>query len=99
VILSGDRRLLLPCALTFLLLYFGMIPAEEEFLSQKFQDQYEVYCRNVPRLIPRISGWPDAAKTTLDWGAVRGEWRLSLILAVIWGLIRVRAACIAHKSL
>jgi protein-S-isoprenylcysteine O-methyltransferase Ste14 len=38
VILSGDRRLLLLCALTFLALYFGMIPAEEEFLSQKFQD-------------------------------------------------------------
>ena len=99
VILTGDRRLLLPCALTFLALYFGIIPAEEEFLSQKFQDQYEVYCRNVPRLIPRITGWPDAVKTPLDWGAVRGEWRLSLILAGIWGLIRVRAAWIAHKSL
>jgi protein-S-isoprenylcysteine O-methyltransferase Ste14 len=99
VILSGDRRLLFPCALTFLALYFGMIPAEEEFLSQKFQDQYEVYCRNVPRLIPRITGWPGAAKTQFDWGAGCGEWQLSLILAGIWGLIRIRAACIAHKSL
>jgi protein-S-isoprenylcysteine O-methyltransferase Ste14 len=99
VILSGDRRLLLPCALTFLVLYFGMIPAEEEFLSQKFQDQYEVYCRNVPRLIPRITGWPEAVKTPFNWRAVCGEWQLSLILAGIWGLLRVRAACIAHKSL
>jgi len=99
VLLSGDRRLLLPCALTFLLLYFGMIPAEEEFLSQKFQEQYEVYCRNVPRLIPRITGWPEAVKTPFDWRAVGGEWQLSLILAGIWGLLRVRAACIAHKSL
>jgi protein-S-isoprenylcysteine O-methyltransferase Ste14 len=90
VILIGDRRLLLPCALTFLTLYFGIIPAEEEFLSQKFQDQYEVYCRNVPRLVPRITGWSEAIKTRFDWGTVCGEWQLSLILAGIWGLIRVR---------
>ena len=93
VFLIGDRRLLLPCTLTFLALYFGMIPAEEEFLSQKFQDQYAVYCRNVPRLIPRITGWPEAGKTPFDWGAVGGEWQLSLILAGIWSLIRVRVAC------
>jgi protein-S-isoprenylcysteine O-methyltransferase Ste14 len=37
VLLIGDRRLWAPCALTFLALYFGLIPAEEEFLSQKFQ--------------------------------------------------------------
>ena len=53
VILTGDRRLLLPCALTFLALYFGMIPAEEEFLSQKFQQEYEAYRLHVPRLLPQ----------------------------------------------
>jgi hypothetical protein len=96
VLLIGDRRLLLPCTLTFLALYFGIIPAEEEFLSPRFQDQYTVYCRNVPRLIPRITGWPEAVKTPFDWGAVCGEWQLSLILAGIWGLIRVRAGW--HRS-
>jgi hypothetical protein len=92
VLLIGDRRLVVPCVLTFLALYFGLIPAEEEFLSQKFLDQYATYCRHVPRLIPRITGWAGAVQTPFDWRTVRGEWRLSLILVVIWGLFRARAA-------
>jgi protein-S-isoprenylcysteine O-methyltransferase Ste14 len=50
VLLISDRRLLAICALTFLALYFGLIPAEEEFLGQKFQQEYAEYCRQVPRL-------------------------------------------------
>ncbi len=85
VLLIGDRRLLLPCSLTFLALYFGLIPAEEEFLSQKFGKEYKVYCRHVPRLLPRLKAWPEAGpvKAPFDWHAASGEWRLSLILAVI----------------
>jgi protein-S-isoprenylcysteine O-methyltransferase Ste14 len=98
VFLIGDRRLLAPCVLTFLMLYFGLIPAEEEFLSQKFQGEYAAYCRHVPRLIPRITGWSEAVKTPFDWRTVHGEWRLSLILAVIWGLFRARAAQIRLKN-
>lgn len=94
VLLIGDRRLLIPCALTFLALYSGLIPAEEEFLSQKFQDEYEAYCRHVPRLLPRLKAWSGAGamKTPFDWRAARGEWRLSLILAGILGLFRDLAA-------
>jgi protein-S-isoprenylcysteine O-methyltransferase Ste14 len=91
VLLIGDRRLLLPCALTFLALYFGLIPAEEEFLSQKFQEEYVAYCRHVPRLFPRLSAWAKAEETPFDWGAVWGEWRLCLILAVILGAFRAVA--------
>lgn len=91
VLLMGDRRFLVPCALTFLALYFGLIPAEEEFLSQKFQDEYWAYCQHVPRLFPRLTGWPGAVKTPFDWRAACGEWRLILILAVIWGVFRVIA--------
>ena len=91
VLLIGDRRLLMPCALTFLALYFGLIPAEEEFLSQNFQDEYRAYCRHVPRLLPRLTAWPEAVKTSFDWRAACGEWRLSLILAVIWGVFRALA--------
>ena len=57
VLMIGDRRLWAPCAITFLALYFGLIPAEEEFLSQKFQREYEAYCRHLPRLLPRLSAW------------------------------------------
>jgi protein-S-isoprenylcysteine O-methyltransferase Ste14 len=60
VFLIGDRRLFVPCALTFLVLYFGLIPAEEEFLSQKFRDEYEAYRRQVPRLLPRLKAWAQA---------------------------------------
>jgi protein-S-isoprenylcysteine O-methyltransferase Ste14 len=85
VLLIGDRRLLAPCALTFLALYFGLIPAEEEFLSKKFPDEYPAYCRNVPRIIPRRTPWPGAFKPAFDWRAASGEWRLILILAAILG--------------
>jgi len=91
VILIGDRRLLAPCALTFLALYFGLIPAEEEFLSEKFQDEYAAYCRKVPRLLPRLAPLPGADKRPFDWRAASGEWRLILILAAIWGLFRTVA--------
>jgi protein-S-isoprenylcysteine O-methyltransferase Ste14 len=93
VLLIGDRRLLAPCGLTFLALYFGLIPAEEEFLSQKFGAAYEVYCRNVPRLLPRLKAWPQAGavKTPFDWRAASGEWRLSLILAAILAGFRIFA--------
>jgi protein-S-isoprenylcysteine O-methyltransferase Ste14 len=98
VLLIGDRRLVVPGALTFLALYFGLIPAEEEFLNQKFHDEYEVYCQNVPRLLPRITAWSKAEKTPFDWRAIAGEWRLILILAGILGVFRVFAAVISPKG-
>ena len=91
----GSRRVPIKSrARTFLALYFGLIPAEEEFLSQKFQQEYEAYCRNVPRLLPRLKTWtPDGvAKARFDRAAACGEWRLSLILAVILAVFRVIAA-------
>jgi protein-S-isoprenylcysteine O-methyltransferase Ste14 len=94
VLLIGDRRLWAPCALTFLALYFGLIPAEEEFLSQKFQEEYEAYCRHVPRLLPRLSAWAAAGvvKARFDGRAAYGECRLGLVLAVIFGVFRTIAA-------
>ena len=92
VLLIGDRRLLLPCALTFLALYLGLISAEEEFLSHKFKWAYDDYRQHVPRLWPRYTAWSEAVKTKFDWQAVGGEWRLSLILALIWGGFRAVAA-------
>jgi protein-S-isoprenylcysteine O-methyltransferase Ste14 len=97
VLLIGDRRLLLPCALTFLALYFGLIPAEEEFLTTKFPDEYAAYCRNVPRLIPRLTPWPGVAKKPFDWQAASGEWQLVLILAVVWAMFRTVAGLRSPK--
>jgi protein-S-isoprenylcysteine O-methyltransferase Ste14 len=92
VLMIGDRRLLTLCLLTFLALYFGLIPAEEEFLSQKFREEYERYCRNVPRLLPRLTPWPESVKTLFDGRATFGEGRLSLVLLAILGLFRGVAA-------
>jgi protein-S-isoprenylcysteine O-methyltransferase Ste14 len=94
VLLIGDRRLWAHCALTILALYFGLIPAEEEFLSQKFHGEYEAYRRHVPRLLPRLSAWvaPCAGKTGFDRRAASGECRLGLVLAVILGVFRTIAA-------
>jgi protein-S-isoprenylcysteine O-methyltransferase Ste14 len=96
VLMIGDRRLLTLCLLTFVALYFGLIPAEEEFLSQKFREEYERYCRNVPRLLPRLTPWPGSVKKTFDGLAARGEGRLSLILLAILGVFRVVAALRGH---
>jgi protein-S-isoprenylcysteine O-methyltransferase Ste14 len=92
VLIIGDRRLVTLCMLTFLALYFGLIPAEEEFLSQKFREEYERYCRNVPRLFPRFTPWPESVKTPFDGRAACGEGRLSLILLAILGVFRGIAA-------
>jgi protein-S-isoprenylcysteine O-methyltransferase Ste14 len=98
VLLIGDRRLAAPCALTLLALYFALIPAEEEFLAQKFQGEYRAYCRHVSRLVPRLTPWPEAVKTSFDWRAAGGEWRLSLILAAIWGPFRAVASLRASRE-
>jgi protein-S-isoprenylcysteine O-methyltransferase Ste14 len=99
VLLIGDRRLWAPCALTFLALYFGLIPAEEEFLSLKFRGEYEAYRRHVPRLLPRLSAWatPGVVKTRFDRRAACGECRLGLVLAAILGAFRTIAAIRGDK--
>jgi protein-S-isoprenylcysteine O-methyltransferase Ste14 len=97
VLLIGDRRLVIPSALTFLALYFGMIPAEEEFLTTKFPGEYAEYCRNVPRLVPRLRPWSGVARKPFDWQAASGEWRLVLILAGILALFRIVAGLRSPK--
>ncbi len=40
----------------FLFAYLAIIMAEEDYLGRKFGRPYQEYCRDVPRLIPRLSG-------------------------------------------
>jgi protein-S-isoprenylcysteine O-methyltransferase Ste14 len=62
-ILFGEALLLLSrphlsWALTFLALNFIYIPLlEEPQLKSRFGADYVEYCRNVPRLIPRLQPW------------------------------------------
>jgi len=45
-------------ALTFFAINAIYIPLfEEPFLRQRFGDDYEEYCRHVPRMLPRATPW------------------------------------------
>jgi protein-S-isoprenylcysteine O-methyltransferase Ste14 len=76
-------------ALAFALLYFGIVPAEEEFLLHQFGADYERYRRAVPRFIPRLRPWPERAPTGFSWSAARGELFITLILVGIYGALLV----------
>ena len=43
--------------LFFILQYYLIISLEEETLKIKFKDQYDLYIKNVPKLLPRITPW------------------------------------------
>ncbi len=51
-------------ALTFLGLNLIYIPLiEEPMLAERFGQPYRDYCRNVPRLLPRLRAWSGGGKT------------------------------------
>lgn len=91
VLLIGDPWLLAPYAAVFAFLYGAIVPAEEEFLRNKFGPAYERYCAHVPRAWPRWRAWADAAPARFDSRALLGELRLALVLAGIYALLRLAA--------
>jgi protein-S-isoprenylcysteine O-methyltransferase Ste14 len=56
-----------------LLTYFCIVAAEEAFLRDKFGQEYEAYCRRVPRWLPRWSGWQRSTE------GMRFNWRRVLV--------------------
>ena len=73
---------LIPYFAVFAVFYFAVIPAEEQFLRRTFGHQYEEYCQNVPRLLPRLTPWSDG-KLAFDWKPTLGEWRVALAIVAI----------------
>ena len=71
-VLFGEALLLLSephllWAFTFLALNGVYTPLfEEPLLRQRFGEAYAVYCRHVPRLIPRLRPWNPTARGTGD---------------------------------
>ena len=62
VLFAGGTIMWLLVAITllfFIVQYSLIVSLEEETLKNKFGDEYLVYCKNVPALIPRISPWED----------------------------------------
>ena len=47
----------------FVLMYLAIIKAEENYLSDRFGNEYTEYCRNVHRLLPNLSGIRDTMKS------------------------------------
>ena len=56
-VLFADSRLLVYGALLWLFFHLAVIVHEEPTLRQSFGAEYESYCANVPRWIPRLTPW------------------------------------------
>jgi protein-S-isoprenylcysteine O-methyltransferase Ste14 len=82
--LVGDPILLLIHLAVCLLLYAGIIPAEEQFLADRFGTEYSEYRENVPRLWPRLRPWEKAAPVSFDPRTWLDQFRLALVLAGIY---------------
>ena len=91
VALVGDPWLLVLYVGVFVLLYGAIVPAEEKYLRGKFAGEYERYCAHVPRALPRLRAWKDAAPAPFNPRAALGEARLAFILAGIYFLLRAAA--------
>lgn len=53
----------------FLLAYWAIVCAEEDYLRTRFGEQYRLYCQRVQRLVPSLAG----LRTTL--GSMKFDWR------------------------
>jgi len=57
----------------FIFLYMAIIRAEENYLINKFGEEYREYCRNVNRLLPNLSGIGKTLK------GMRFNWRRLIV--------------------
>ncbi len=60
VFIAGGSNLWLILFLTltfFIIQYSLIISLEQETLSKKFDEEYLIYCNNVPALLPRLTPW------------------------------------------
>ena len=55
--IAPATRIILPVigAAMIVLVYMPLV--EEPGLAKRFGEEYEEYCRNVPRWIPKVRGW------------------------------------------
>ena len=89
--LLGDPWMLGLYVGVFIFLYSAIVPAEEAFLRRTFPGEFERYCENVPRMLPRLTRWKDAAPVQFARSALIGEARLGLVLVAIYGFMRLAA--------
>jgi len=80
----GDPLAYALTAIVFCVLYFGIVPAEEEHLARTFGAEYESYREAVPRLIPRLQPWAGRTENLFQWNAARGEVFIAALLTAIY---------------
>jgi protein-S-isoprenylcysteine O-methyltransferase Ste14 len=85
--LLSDPRAFLCTAIAFCILFFTIVPAEEEFLAEQFGGEYRHYCKAVPRMLPRLNPWAARTTSKFHWPAVRGEFGMMLLLALIYAVL------------
>lgn len=91
VLLLGDWWMLGLHLGVCLLLYAGIIPAEEEFLRRTFGEEYERYAENVPRMWPRFAPWCDATQVRWEPQSLLDQARLGGVLVAIYALLKLAA--------
>jgi protein-S-isoprenylcysteine O-methyltransferase Ste14 len=84
---NGDPLAHLLAALAFVVLYFGIVPAEEDYLTKQFGPDYQRYQSAVPRLLPRVRPWPGRIDEGFRWRAVWGECGIALLLVGIYAAL------------
>ena len=73
--LAATRSWELTCVtlLAFFLYYERIVFAEEQFLEQKFGDEYRAWASATPWFWPRLRGWKSPARSFSWRKAIRGE--------------------------
>lgn len=70
----------------FALFYGSTIKSEEEYLSEKFGDEFERFRKSVPVLLPRITPSPSAGESRFSW---QGVLKHREYQGVTWGVILI----------
>lgn len=91
--LIGDPWAFVLATVAFAILYFAIIPAEEEYLNRQFGEDYRRYCAEVPRLIPRWRPWSGRVQREFHWRAACGE------LTLVFLTMGIYAALLAEEWL
>ena len=84
----------------------AIVAAEERYLRERFSADFEAYCRDVPRWLPRLSGiGATFADHEFNWRRVVMKeygtplgWTLTWGALVLWNLARAEGGIDAHRS-
>lgn len=95
-IASGRAILTLLFMLLFLGIYIPVMRVEAANLGESFRDRYARYANEVPLFFPRLTpykeeGFPDGTFDKNLYMRYR-EYRAALGLAIVWGLLALKAA-------